>query len=90
MLLILIMEYCDYRGVNHDDNHDGIFCYRPTYTIMLHKISYVIPSYSLLHGWIKVPRTSAIRRKADQDEGIIHIIQDVVRQYEYCPAALAL
>ena len=25
----------DYRGVNHDDNRDGIFCYRPTLHVFL-------------------------------------------------------
>ena len=24
------MEYRDYRGATHDDNRDGISCYRPT------------------------------------------------------------
>ena len=25
LLLVLILEYCETMGVNHDDKHDGIF-----------------------------------------------------------------
>ena len=45
----------------------------PTKTVL------IILFKSLLRGWIKVLPTSAIRHKADQDKGIIHITQDVVR-----------
>ena len=33
--VILILEYHDYRGVNHDDNCDSIFYYHPTLIYMI-------------------------------------------------------